>query len=401
MEALDQRGETSLQIISSLLNRGARILSQNGRLNEKTGELVLHLICDLRDSYFTPDDLLIYLRNIRNVNHALGLSLKNKMFGGLLFPVAMMETERAVAIDSNLTFQIYEKLATDHAKSIYVESAVSYGKHIVEIIRQKLEARKGDEADASASIEAIQDNLRGYLKGAGWGRINWRSEDKTDRVLIHDPPTISRGAGAEGNLFLRGMVAGILEATWNKKFTFDEEHYDRQERLLTLAYASPEVAQNEKVLEEIEKIIDSVEAQTDGRSESAQIEASQVTALVPISNSGLTLLTLMRSGDGFRAEKNEELDPRVQEGIKIEERGGQEKPLVSAMRGDKSKRPVAGPYSVLKPASDKDRQLKESQAKEPVMNNRGSTRRKPRKPVSKYPSANAKKFAELEESSQL
>ena len=409
VDAQDQKGEISLHIMSSLLNRGVRILSQNARVNEMTGELVLHLVCDLRDSYFTPDDLLIHLRSIRNVNHATGVSLKNKMFGGLLFPVTMMETERVVAVDSNLTFHILEKLGTEHAKSIFVESASHYGKHIVESIRQKLEEGTGTETSPRASIEAVQDNVRSYMMASGWGRINWQSEDKADRVLIHDPPTVSRGASAEGNLFLRGMFAGILEAIWNKEFSFSEEQYDPKERLLTLAYASPaEVIQKEKVLAEIEKIIESVEAKADEGSQAKQLEAaSQVTALVPIANSGLTLLTLMRSGDGFGAEQKRsaeyELKPRVnkREPTKIEERVGKENALASVVEREKTKDLVVGPYSVLKPALEKEIWSKETSAKEPSKNHRGSARRKPRKPLSKYPPATGKKFAELEEGTAL
>lgn len=395
VEGKYDKGEISLVVMNHLLKRGARILSQNGRVNERTGDFTLCIVCDMREMNDTPDDIVIQVRRMKNVRHAQGVSLRNNMFDGLLFPFVSMDTDRLVAINSNLTFQIQEKLNTQSEKSIFVEAAVDYGKLIVERMRQKFNDRRDAKSSPQPSIEAIQENVRGYMIASGWGRFNWQTEESIERVLINDPPTATIGGSGEGNLFLQGMVAGMMEGFRGKRYSIIEDHYNVQSRLLTLAYVEQSLVkpvetqsreqlesteQNVKVLEEIEKIIDAVEGKEQKlaqENESAKQPIEQVVkAPVAGADSGMRVqVALKRKGRGpgttkkpaddrneTKVEKSNpsndtKTDPpkdsnQTQQEVKIPE-------AVNTKQEGKSDEAAAGADSVLILASEKERQVKE------------------------------------------
>ena len=382
VEGRDDKGDISLQIISGLLKRGARILSQNGKADEKTGDFTLCLVCDLREMNQSSDDLVIQIRRMKNVRHAQGLSLRNNMFDGLLFPVVMMETERSVAISSGLTFQIQEKLTTQQEKSSFVGAAEDYGKLIVNKIKQKFDERKDAKTLPQPSIEVIQDNVRSYMMAAGWGRINWQTEENIERVQIHDPPTLSPGGTGEGNLFLQGMLAGVMEIFRSKKFSIIEDHYDMQSRLLTLAYVEQSlvkpveaqsreqlvsVEQNVKVLEELEKIIDAVEGKP---AQEQQEPAKQEAAPVPVAataDSGMRVQVALKRKSRGSSEAKKPAEQKTETKVEKPEPMKEEKPTPGEKAPEKApEKPTeakdeASPAadSVLILASEKERQQKE------------------------------------------
>lgn len=363
MEAADAKGEVSFQILSSLFNRGARFLSQKIRAREQTGDFIICLICDLRDSYFTPDDLLIHLRKIKNVRHAQGVSLRNNMFDGLLFPLLLMESERSVAVSSNWTFQIQDKLKTEGARASFLEAGAEYGKLLVNNITEKLD-KKEDGTNIQPSIDAIQDNLKGRLKASGWGRFNWHSDGDVERTMIHDPPTIVRGGGAEGNLFLQGIVAGIVESLHAKKFSIIEDRYDAQERLLTLSCVDQKVtqqvevkmleqatsAEKSEVLGEIEKIIQAIETKPTQKPDEANLSKpvnQQTIAVAPTAGSGSGAQVVSDGtgqGPGAAAGRPTEkvVGPIVEptlEATKIETHASPENPRPASIVSDAQARP--------------------------------------------------------------
>jgi hypothetical protein len=385
VEGKDDRGGVQLLIMNSLLRRGARILSQNGRIYDKTGDFTLCLICDLRDLSETSDDVVIEVRKMKSVKHAQGVSLKNNMFDGLLFPLALMDTDRVVAINSSLTFEIQQKLRTQVDKSSFIEAAVDYGKSIVSRIQQKFGERRDNSP--APTIQVIQDNVRGYMMATGWGRFDWQSEENIERVLIHDPPTVTIGGSGEGNLFLQGMVAGMMESFRSKKYSIIEDHYDATARLLTLAYVEQSlvkpvenqsreqlvsVEQKVKVLEEIEKIIDAVE----GKPPEAKKEEPQVIEQVvkaPSDSGARVQVALKRKSKvptpSPEKPSEEKKDPKIEtkpEPVKNEKPSAPVQVPESPQQKQEGAKaePAAGAESVLILASEKERQLKEA-PKEP------------------------------------
>ena len=423
VEGKDDKGDVSLQIMSGLLKRGARILSQNGKMDEKTGDFTLCLVCDLREMNQSSDDLVIQIRRVKNVRHAQGLRLRNNWFVGLLFPVVMMETERSVAISSGLTFQIQEKLTTPQEKSSFVGAAEDYGKLIVNKIKQKFDERKDAKTLPQPSIEVIQDNVRSYMMAAGWGRINWQTEENIERVLIHDPPTVSSGGSGEGNLFLQGMIAGMMEIFRSKKFSIIEDHYDMQSRLLTLAYVEQSlvkpveeqsreqlvsVEQKVKVLEELEKIIDAVE----GKPGQEQAEpAKQEVAPVPVAataDSGMRVQVALKRKTRGNSEAKKPAEQKSEPKIEKPEPIKDEKPAPTEKAPEKApEKPAetkeedsAAADSVLILASEKERQQREMEKealknppKEPQPDKPPSKDEKAEKDAKPAPKKNFKSFA--------
>jgi len=259
----EERG-IQVQILNSLLKRGARILSQTGYVDEKNREFTLCISCDLVEVSVTPDDLVIELRRMKQVRNALAICLKNRMFDGFLFPLTILLTNRVVSIDSNITFLIQERLNTEESGVALRDVGRSYALDIVKQVRAKM--------SSGFPEDAIQENVRGYLKAAGWGSFSWESETTFERVVVIDPPIFS--GKAVGNYFLHGMAAGLVESFRKKKFMLAEEVYNQDTRSLNLMLSELRIevkrlessaekkiskAVEVRALEEVEKVIRSVE----------------------------------------------------------------------------------------------------------------------------------------------
>ena len=59
------------------------------------------------------------------------------------------------------------------------------------MIKQKFEDEKSTRT-VSPRSEIIQENVKGYVRAAGWGKFTWETEEHLERVLIQDPP-VSKG----------------------------------------------------------------------------------------------------------------------------------------------------------------------------------------------------------------
>ena len=314
VEGRDYEGEVPALVVSTLLKRGSRIISQIGYIREDSREFILSVTCDLARSKGTLDDLVILLRRIKHVTYAEAVSLKNQMFDGLLFPLVMMETNRVVAVSSTLMFEIQEKLKTQGEKTSLVEAGRDYGKDIVYKIKQKILDNKNARKEPVADVRAIQENVKGYMKAAGWGKFSWESEENFERIVISDPPLSAEGGSGAGNLFLHGLVAGMTEVFRNKRFSVMEDHYDPKNRRLTATLieenrikpveASPDVTlshdEKTKVLGEIEKIINYVEGKEVGEQKPVEVKVVEQdfrgkVIAIPSSDSGDKLhITLKR-----------------------------------------------------------------------------------------------------------
>jgi len=340
VQGRDYEGEVPALVVNTLLKRGARIISQIGYHRENSREFTLLVTCDLSRSKGTLDDLVIQLRRLKHVSYAEAVSLKNQMFDGLLFPLVLMETSRVVAVSSSLMFQIQKKLKTQGEQASLEEVGRDYGKDIVNGIRQKFEDNKDARKEFVADISAIRENVKGYMKAAGWGTFSWESEENFERIMINDPPISVEGGSGAGNLFLHGLVAGITEAFRNKRFSVMEDHYDPKNRRLTATLIeenrmkSVEAPRNEtlpndekvKVLSEIEKIINYVEGKEAGEQKPAEEKEVELdfrgkATAIPSSDSGNRVhITLKRREvDSGSSKSGENVQPAIVPKVKGED----------------------------------------------------------------------------------
>ncbi|MGI0091528.1 MAG: hypothetical protein ACREBS_07455, partial [Nitrososphaerales archaeon] len=356
VEGKDDNGATPMLIMNALLKRGARILSQSGYLLKKYKEFTLSLTCDLEEVKATADDLVIQLRGMKHVTHAEAISLKNMMFDGLLFPLILMDTNRVVAINANLMFEIQERLKTQTEKSILIEAGRDYGKDIVNRIRQKFEANKNARpVPPPPSMQTIEENVKGYLRTAGWGKFDWKSEENVEQIFIQDPPMSSSEGSGAGNLFLHGMVAGMTEAFRKKWCCVMEDLYDPQTRVLSLALveqslvrsAEPRtraeaLSQQEKsrALHEIEKIIASVEREGSQETKPAEQNApgekgQEIVVDIPVIDSGNRVHIALKRGSGAGSNfKEQTVEQEVIQPINLGPRASNERTLELAQPRD-------------------------------------------------------------------
>jgi len=302
----DERG-IQVQILNTLHKRGARIVSHNGYVDERSREFTLCVSCDLGEVSVTPDDLVIEMRRMKQVRNAMAICLKSRLFDGFLFPLTILMTSRVVAMDSNLCFLIQDRLGTEDSKAGLRDVGHDFALDIVKQIREKMSSGYPEES--------IQENVRGYLKASGWGSFTWESETSFERVIVIDPPIYS--GKAVGNYFLHGMAAGLLEAFRKKKFSIVEEVYTQDTRSLTLMLSEKriEVKRLEspadkkipktleiRALEEVEKVIRSVEL------DEMEIELPAATA--PPKEQLKPIVLVQQSGG--EQEQHQEIPPPVQ-----------------------------------------------------------------------------------------
>jgi len=307
----DERG-IQAQILGILHKRGARIISQNGYADDRSKEFTLCVSCDLSEVSVTPDDLVIELRRMKLVRNAMAICLKNRMFDGFLFPLTIMMTSRVVAMDANISFMIQDRLNNEESRAGLRDVGRDFALGIVKQIREKM--------SSGFPEDAVQENVRGYLKASGWGSFAWESETSFERLTIIDPPSYS--GKAVGNYFLHGMAAGLLEAFRKKKFSLVEEVYGQDTRTLTLMLSEKRIevkrleAPGDKkisktvevrALEEVEKVIRSVELD--------EMEIEIPSQPVVAKEQPKQVVLVQQSG---QEERQEEVAPTPPSSIKIE-----------------------------------------------------------------------------------
>lgn len=312
--------------LNTLIKYGARILSQTGYSNEKYGTYTLTIECDLAGVSATLDDIVIQLRKLRHVTSVESISLKNQMFDGLLFPLVLMDSHRVVAVSASFMFEIQENLRTLADKKSLFEAGRQYGGDVVNRLKQKLEA--GEEGKLSgrksADKKVIQENIQRFMKAAGWGRITWEGDDSLERVFIYDPPTPrSKESGGAGNLFLQGLISGLTESLRGKRYAVVEDHFDAQRRLLTIGLTEESLAvqmegqnqfknevpveeQSATALNEVERLITSVQEITTGKPQEKKEEMYNVITIPVVEESGNKFhFTMTRKNQPPAAPKND------------------------------------------------------------------------------------------------
>jgi hypothetical protein len=264
---------------------GGKILSQKKYEDGNDGEFALSLLCDLDKLDETLDDLVAELCALQDVTNVEATVMKNHVFDGKFFPRALMEQDHVFSTNSSLLFQIQHSVETNEDKASLLEVGRDYGVNIGNQILQKQgsgSSSSKSEKNSSASKtqsgaketkDSLKRNASRFLMLAGWGKFNWESDGSMERIMIQDPPSLTGGSGA-GNIFLHGMVGGVLESFQGKRFKVVQEHYDEKRRLLMLGLAEYNKAimlekktredlitteHHMSIIEEVEKIINGIE----------------------------------------------------------------------------------------------------------------------------------------------
>lgn len=232
-----------LRATEKLLKKGIRILSQKGYVNESTGTFSLLINCQLSNS--SLDDLVIQLRKIKHVKNAQSISQKAQLFDGMLFPLLLMGSERALAISPTVIFEAQERISSPQEKNALFEAGRRYGVEIVTTIKQKFavqpDGKRND--DVNIPIGIVEENVIRYLKATGWGKLSWDHGTTLERVFVHDPPTPRFGnEGTSGNRLIEGMISGVTEGLQGKRFSVVEDHFDSQRSVLTIGMVETSVA---------------------------------------------------------------------------------------------------------------------------------------------------------------
>lgn len=222
-----------VQILNTFLKHKARIISQSSYVDEASGEFTMSLVCDLTKADSSPDDFLVYLCDIKSVKDVQAAKMKNRLFEGFLFPLALVDNDRVIALKSNFSFQLQDHLEPQTAKSIVTRLGRSYALDVVSEVKSKFLE--------STSEEVIKENVIGYLRSAGWGTFSWKTEGEIEQVVLQDPPT-SKSGEARGNLLVVGIAEALVNYFLKKNMSVMNAYYNAETRSLSMILAEPRPA---------------------------------------------------------------------------------------------------------------------------------------------------------------
>ncbi len=268
------------QVLSVFLKHRVKILSQWGYTDDAQREFVVCLTCDMRNADITPDGLIVELRLLKFVRTARSIRMDNRIFDGFSFPVTLLDN-RVIALDASITFLLERELKTPDQKEVLTEVGRVYAVDVVRQIRMKL--------SSSLPEKIVYDNVLEYLKVAGLGRFSFLDSDGNSlQAIVRDPPLSEKG-DARGNHFIHGIVIGLIEAFQNRETTVVEDLYDPGPNRLFVALldkrnvqSKPLSQQNQakiRALEEIEKVISSIDGETKAETPVPTMSASSSATL--------------------------------------------------------------------------------------------------------------------------
>jgi len=254
------------QVLNLFLKHRTKIISQWGYLDDARHEFVICLTCDMRNADITPDGLILELRLLKFVRNARSIRMENRLFDGFFFPVTLLDS-RVIVLDSSITFLIEHELKSPEQKAALVEVGRVYAMDIVRQIRTRL--------PSSLPEKVLLDNVMEYFKAAGLGRFSLLDTDPNSiQAIVRDPPLSEKGE-ATGNHFLHGIVVGLVEAFKDRETTVVEDLYDPKAGRLFIALLDKRNVSTKvqpagsevkiRALEEIEKVISSIDGDTRSR----------------------------------------------------------------------------------------------------------------------------------------
>lgn len=333
----DGKGEVIVKSMERLVKKGVRILSQKGYVSERAGTFSLLLLCQLPN--VSLDDLVIQIRKIKHVTNAQYVSQRSQMFDGMMFPLVLMDSERVVAISSEVIFNAQQKLSSTVERAALVDTGRQYGVEIVESIKNKFAFRPDGKRieDLNIPVDVVEENIIRYLKAAGWGKISWDHGTTLERVFVQDPPAPkAREATVAGNRLIEGLISGLTEGLQGKRFSVVEDHYDSQRRVLTIGMVETSVALKMEQQKIQKPLIDEIETNEKDAPKIAtqveevpRIEPQEVLATPVIGGSKLHLTYTKKSNKQETVEKqpaptmqasDDSLDSIDEQKRKLEER---------------------------------------------------------------------------------
>jgi hypothetical protein len=255
------------QVLSLFLKHRVRILSQWGYTEDVRREFVTCLTCDMRNADITPDGLIVELRLLKFVQTARSIRMENRLFDGFSFPMTLLDS-RVIALDASITFLLERELKTPEQKAALVEVGRVYAMDTIRQIRARL--------PRSLPEKVLFDNVVEYFKAAGLGRFSLLDADANSlQAIVRDPPLSVKGE-ARGNHFIQGIVIGLIEAFQGRETAVVEDLYDPSASRLFItlldrrnvsAKAQPPADKMKtRALEEVEKVISSIDPENKSQS---------------------------------------------------------------------------------------------------------------------------------------
>ena len=250
------------QVLSLFLKHRVKILAQWGYTDDLRREFVTCLTCDMRNADITPDGLVVELRLLKFVRTARSIQMENRLFDGFSFPMTLLDS-RVIALDASITFLLERELKTPEQKAALVEVGRVYAMDTIRQIRARL--------PRTLPERVLFDNVVEYFKAAGLGRFSLLNADANSlQAIVRDPPLSVKG-DATGNHFVHGIVIGLIEAFQDRETTVVEDLYDSSASRLFItlldknnvsAKALPADKMKTRALEEVEKVISSIDPES-------------------------------------------------------------------------------------------------------------------------------------------
>ncbi len=165
--------------------------------------------------------------------------MSGRTFSSFLFPLLVSNSRRAVILDADsllameISLTIIDGSQAKSVQSILFEQGRTQGHKITEDL-------KSDAVPKEKQNEYMTEAIKAYMRASGWGIFGSNLDRDVYQVNVTEPPFIeTKGSYYAGGIYLKGLIAGLLESKSDTGFRLavNHESYSKEKKILSLYFA--------------------------------------------------------------------------------------------------------------------------------------------------------------------
>ena len=226
----DDAPSSSVRLTDLFIEHGARLLKHRLDWNDEEKKFTALYLVDMSGADCSAARLGEILRSRSGVDSVQVISRAGSTFGYSTFPLILNGANRGVILRIENWFEMEDDLVRwmgTAGESIMFREGEAYG---VSTCRRYVGV-------LSAEDQALLfQNIRDGGKAAGWGILDYRTNDDQSIVFLEVKYPVTNSKGEVTSRFFLGMLCGIMEVLLNTRLGVQESLYDRRTRALRIKY---------------------------------------------------------------------------------------------------------------------------------------------------------------------
>ncbi len=196
------------------------------------GEFVFAGYGDFRTAKCNPQELKSELKKLSFVIEVQVDLPASKTFDRHLFPIVISGGERVIVLRMESFLKVEKRLEEAMGSgggTIMYEVGRDYGLEVV---------NRYKELYLHENEAKLLEILRSGARATGWGLFDFHVENPKKIFVRVEEPTMSDTSDGESR-FTYGIVGGLIEGVYGRRFNLERSDYDRENRELKLIFTAP------------------------------------------------------------------------------------------------------------------------------------------------------------------